>query len=344
MKKVLLISLYIISSLSLEAHKSWKFHAQDMYEVLQLKEDPRLTQWMKYISSDLIDGYDAVKAYSIEGKKAKFGEYIRYKYPRLSFPHRYLYHWGFNARPWTKDWEEKVSGWNEEDIKALQSDLIQEQKRRNGQANKITEDLFQLEHTGKEARIANIILSIVYDAHILGDYEPDNKSLKGLQDVSSVVGDIISRVNSLDKKAAQPLTKRLKYVSNNPQLDVQEKALKLSIILKQEFSKFMQTADDGIINGIIQQCGFEFHQHAIREHDMTENDLTVNLSTVEGTKSIENNQTEPHNPQMDSTNSQDSDSLDVEETDNSNGIGWPILLLGVVLVIFIIVIIILRKQ
>ena len=87
MKKTLAVILLLGAILPLYAHKSWTFHAQDMYEVLQLEENPNLTNWMKYISSDLIDGYDAVKAYTIEGEEVKFGEYIRNKYPKLSLPH-----------------------------------------------------------------------------------------------------------------------------------------------------------------------------------------------------------------------------------------------------------------
>lgn len=276
---VVIISL-LLSALSMSAHKSWTFHAQDMYEVLQLEENTQLTSWMKYVSSDLIDGYDAVKAYRVEGKDVKFGEYIKHKYPGLSFPHRYLYHWGFNARPWTKAWDEKVAGWEEADVKALQEDLIAEQKRRNSLANEKTELLFHLAHGGKEARIANVLLSIVYDTHVLGDYEPDNKLLNGLQDISSVVGDIISRCNALDKDAAKDLVKRLKAVLNNHQIGIQEKALRLNIILKEGFSSFLQVADGGSVRTHLEACGFRFVSHPIRRQTMTEDDLTINFRRI----------------------------------------------------------------
>ena len=75
MKKTLAVILLLGAILPLYAHKSWTFHAQDMYEVLQLEENPNLTNWMKYISSDLIDGYDAVKAYTIKGEDVENGRY-----------------------------------------------------------------------------------------------------------------------------------------------------------------------------------------------------------------------------------------------------------------------------
>ena len=265
MKKAIILSFILIGFVvPTNAHKSWSLHARDMYEVLQLEENSELTAWMKYISSDLIDGYDAVKAYSIDGKRVKFGKYLKHKYTRLKFPHRYLYHWGFNARPWNKDWEAKVVGWDEADIKALQADLIKEQKRRNALANKKTENLFNLAHGGKEARLANVLLSIVYDVHILGDYEPDNKMLNGLQDLSSVVSDIIARINALDSKSGKDLVARLKKVSNNNSLDIQNKALQLNIVMKEGFSAFLQKANNGYAKRHLENQGFVFTKRPVR--------------------------------------------------------------------------------
>lgn len=343
MKNKLAIILLFITVLPLSAHKSWTFHVQDMYEVLQLEENPELTSWMKYVSSDLIDGYDIVKAYTIDGEAVKFGEYIRNKYPKLSFPHRYLYHWGFNSRPWTKDWDEKVSGWNEEEIKALQSDLIAEQKRRNGLANEKTENLFQLGHGGKEARIANILISIVYDTHVLGDYEPDNKLLEGLQDISSVVGDIISRCNALDKDAAKDLIKNLKAVSNNNQIDVQEKALQLNIVLKEGFSSFLQTADGGSVKHHLEACGFNFVSHPIRRNVMSEDDLTVNLSLAK----TEDDAKASRFIQSDTIVSdvyEDSLANSYSEEGGSGHSSMPIFLLITVIIVFIIVIVVMRRR
>lgn len=344
MKKQLIIILLFIVSVPLSAHKSWTFHAQDMYEVLQMEDNPLLTSWMKYISSDLIDGYDAVKAYTIEGEEVKFGEYIKYKYPGLSFPHRYLYHWGFNSRPWTKDWDEKVSDWDETDIKALQADLIAEQKRRNGLANEKTENLFQLGHGGKEARIANVLISIVYDAHVLGDYEPDNKLLEGLQDISSVVGDIISRCNALDKVAAKDLVKQLKAVSNNNQLDIQDKALQLNIVLKEGFSSFLQVADSGFVKQHLEECGFIFVNHPIRRHVMTEDDLTINLGLAEIDNENNGSQYTQPEPSADFAVNEDTLSNDSVEESSFGSSSMPIFLLIGVIVIFIIVIVVMRRK
>lgn len=343
MKNVLCIILSCISALPLSAHKSWTFHAQDMYEVLQLEDNPQLTSWMKYISSDLIDGYDAVKVYTIDGEEVKFRKYIKYKYPELSIPHRYLYHWGFNSRPWTKDWDEKVSDWNEADIKALQADFIAEQKRRNGIANEKTENLFQLGHGGKEARIANILISIVYDTHVLGDYEPDNKLLEGLQDITSVVDDIISRCNALDKEAAKDLVKKLKVVLNDSQIDVQDKALQLNIVLKEVFSSFIQIAHGGSVKQHLKAYGFNFVSHPIRRHVMTEEGLTVNLSLA-GTEDVTKSSILVPVDFADSVLNEDSLTNSYPEEGGFGSSSMPIFLLIAVIIIFIIVIVVMRRK
>lgn len=118
---------------------------------------------------------------------------------------------GYNSRPWTPYLQEKVNslGWSEEQVKELQQDLFAEQKRRNSKTNAMTEDLFGFEHGGKEARIARVTVSIAYDTHILGDYEPDNSDLDGLQDINSVIGDIINNIRALDKQAGNELIKRI---------------------------------------------------------------------------------------------------------------------------------------
>ena len=265
MKRLLFVITCLLPMVCASAHKSWTLHVQDMYEVLQMEDNEELTEWMKYVSSDLIDGNDAVKAYSIDGKRVKFGEYIRHKYPGLKFPHRFLYHWGFNSRPWSAYWDKKVAGWNEKDKAALQDDFREEQKRRNGIANEKTENLFRLSHGGKEARTANVILSVVYDSHILGDYEPDNKRLNGLQDLKSVVGDIIARVNALDSQSAKTLVRRLKETANDSSLELQNKALRLNIVLKQHFSTFLQNADNGSIKRHLEAQGFVFAKRPMRK-------------------------------------------------------------------------------
>ena len=178
---IIFISLFI-SQISSQAHGSWQQHADDMYQVFGFERNEELTDWMRFVSSVLIDNNNTDCAFGNTDKPFDFYAYLQEKYLDFQCKHRLLFHWGYNSRPWTPYLEEKVHyyGWSEEMIKNFQADLIAEQKRRNGFANEYTENLFGYAHGGKEARVARVLISIAYDVHLLGDYEPDNTDLDGL--------------------------------------------------------------------------------------------------------------------------------------------------------------------
>ena len=186
--------------------------------------------------------------------------YLKEKYPGFQCKHRLLFHWGYNSRPWSSYLQDKVIsyGWSETMIRDFQVDLIAEQKRRNSFANNYTENVFGLAHGGKEARVARVIISVVYDVHLLGDYEPDNTDLDGLQDLGSVVGDIINNINALDKQNGSVLCKQLKKISQDSNCGVQEKAALLMSLLKDKFGDFLRTAEDGNIAKHLNKQGFFF--------------------------------------------------------------------------------------
>ena len=215
MKSIYITIIALLLSMNAFAHGSWRMHAQDMYEVFQFVDDQRLTEWMHYISSELIDHPNSEKVYVVEGQYMGFYDFLKAKYPGFKCKHRLLFHWGYNARPWNSFLEKKVNylGWSEEKVKEMQQDIIAEQKRRKSKTNAMTEDLFGFEHGGKDARIARVIVSIAYDTHLLGDYEPDNSDLEGLQDIGSVIGDIINNVRALDKEAGKELIEKIQTQS-----------------------------------------------------------------------------------------------------------------------------------
>lgn len=250
------------------AHGSWQMHAQDMYEVLQLADDTRLTEWMRFVSSELIDGHGNFdKVYQVAGEKVSFYNYLKAKYPGFKCKHRLLYHWGYNSRPWSESLEEKVQGlgWKAETINSIKQDFIAEQKRRNSYTNELTENLFHYGHSGKEARVARILVSIIYDTHIIGDYEPDNSDLEGLQDFNAVVGDIINQIRTLDNVGGKQLIKDLQSVQKANISDIQKKAEQFMITLKKGFSTVLQNAEGGDIKKHLEESGFRFTKRTIRE-------------------------------------------------------------------------------
>ena len=253
--------------MSLWAHESWQQHAEDMYMVFGFERNEELTNWMKFVSSVLIDNYNTEYAFSNDGKPFDFYSYLQEKYPDFQCKHRLLFHWGYNSRPWSPYLQDKVNyyGWSEEMIQEFQADLIAEQKRRNGFANEYTENVFGFAHGGKEARFARVLISIAYDVHILGDYEPDNIDLDGLQDIGSVVGDIMNNLSALDNKQSSSLRKQLRKVSQDPKYELQYKASALLDLLKDNFSIVLQNADDGRIAIHLNDKGFRFTNYHSQE-------------------------------------------------------------------------------
>lgn len=246
--------------MSLLAHASWQQHADDMYEVFGFERNEELTNWMRFVSSVLIDNNNSDSVFSKDGVSFNFYSYLQEKYPDFQCKHRLLFHWGYNSRPWSTYLQDKVNryGWPEDKISNFQADLVAEQKRRNGFANEYTENVFGLAHGGKEARIARVLISIAYDVHILGDYEPDNSDLDGLQDIGSVVGDIINNLTALDKKQSSVLCKQLRKVSQGQEYELQDKAMILLDLLKNNFSLLLQNANEGEIRAHLISKGFRF--------------------------------------------------------------------------------------
>ena len=256
---IIIISLFLFR-MPILAHASWKQHADDMYEVFGFERTEELTNWMKFVSSVLIDNNNSDRAFSKDGISFNFHSYLQEKYPDFRCKHRLLFHWGYNSRPWSNYLQDKVNhyGWSEDMINDFQADLVAEQKRRNGFANEYTENVFGFAHGGKEARIARVLISIAYDVHILGDYEPDNTDLEGLQDMGSVVGDIINNLTALDKKNSSALSKQLKRVSQGQEYELQDKATILLDLLKENFSNLLRNANEGEIAAHLASKGFLF--------------------------------------------------------------------------------------
>ena len=53
-KGFIIALLLIISQVSSWAHGSWEQHADDMYEVLGLERNEKLTDWMRFVTMSVI--------------------------------------------------------------------------------------------------------------------------------------------------------------------------------------------------------------------------------------------------------------------------------------------------
>lgn len=236
------------------AHGSFDEHKKDMYRVLGFQEHPQITKWMEFISSEMID-----KCFESE-----FYKNLQRKYPDFKCKHRLLFHWGYNEEPWNTPIELKVRDYasqkslNQDSlVKVFKEDFKKEQKRRNSEMNKRTENLFGFASGGKDAARANFFAAIVYDVHLLGDYTDDNRDFDGLVPFDRVVRDIADRVTKLDPsdRKGKVVVANLNKIRNCG-LNREDKAKQVIDYLSTALPSFIMTVEGGSIYRRLQNKGF----------------------------------------------------------------------------------------
>ena len=218
-------------------------HIQEFYEVLPFAKDARLDKWMKKISVELLDDYHGEAVY--EGKT--FYEYITTgEFEGFSYykNHRSLFHWGYNSEPWSELIEEKMRQcvWSNNHVSVMKfkNTFKAEQKRRNAFINRETENTFGFASGGKDAAYANALISIIYDVHILGDYQTPLNDI--IMDLKRVVEDIRNSVIKLDNSdIGKKFNKELLVKFNRTPGDDRVKARILLEFMKNEFPQFLLT-------------------------------------------------------------------------------------------------------
>lgn len=236
------------------AHGSFNEHKYDMYRVLGFMENPQITKWMEFISTEMID-----KCYDSEFYKS-----LQSNYPDFKCKHRLLFHWGYNDEPWNTPIELKVRDYasqkslNQDSlVKVFKEDFKKEQKRRNSEMNKRTENLFGFASGGKDAARANFFAAIVYDVHLLGDYTDDNRDFDGLVPFDRVVRDIADRVTKLDPsdRKGKVVVANLNKIRNCG-LNREDKAKQVIDYLSTALPSFIMTVEGGSIYRRLQNKGF----------------------------------------------------------------------------------------
>ena len=260
------VFLYVLLPQSVSAHGNGKTHVKEMYSVLPFavqengsatSENKPIADWLGMITSDLIDNYWG-KQYDDYGGKS-FYDYLRDEFD-FHCKHRLLFHWGFNSRPWSEALEEKISGYDwysdPETVTRFKQLFVTEQARRNRQANAVTEELFGLTSSGKEAAWANGIISVVYDVHLLGDWVPDdNSDFDGVTPPSKIVIDLVNAVRRIDPQKSKSIEKELIAVSKSA-TDENEMAVMLIAKLQTLFPDFLLESNDGALKRKFQAKGF----------------------------------------------------------------------------------------
>ena len=235
------------------AHSNKNEHIKDMYNVFGFVRNPQLTEWMEFITSDMIDKqdfhnilYDRHPGFTCRGPKY----------------HRLLFHWGYNGEPWSDALESRVRAYgrlyklNQDSIiNVFKKEIQEEQKRRNAIMNRKTEDLFGFGHIGQGASRANFFISLAYDIHLIGDYTPDNTELKGLQDFEKIVDDIAKRITTIDSRYGGAIAKEIKRIARSGG-HVSNKAEKVLSYLSCALPDFIINAQGGALYKALCQKGF----------------------------------------------------------------------------------------
>lgn len=263
MKRILIIFWMLSCTISIMAHSSFQAHCQDMMEVFGFEYNVKLfsktnsasnTSWTKFISSDMIDNTD-------------FHRHLQKTHPNFSIAHpryhRLLFHWGYNAEPWSPYLERHIRTYcrlnelNEDSVVLVFKDEIRaEQKQRNKKINENTEKTFGFAHGGTDAKYAQFFSSMAYNIHLLGDQQSDNSVFLGVASTNTLIEQIILSLRMLDNVNCKPIEKQLTVI-NKQYNDPHEKADAVMLYLKQVIPSFIKKAQDGSIYRRLEKLGFK---------------------------------------------------------------------------------------
>lgn len=265
MKRIFLILLLTITAgtafaLSYKTNDGSRCHRDDFAAVLPFVWDARLDKWGK----TLTDNLDKFHRNSVE----EYGGLSTYEYFKQNFglsmgygDHRLFFHWGYQTRPW----DDRILHYIKDPatlndparLQAFKDAVRDEQARRNRLANALTEEVLGFGSHGVQAAYANAFIAIIYDVHILGDYETPN--INGLAPVSVLAREIATQLERIDRTHSKPLATKIRSIGNQSG-DERQKAKLLLQTLRDDLPQFILNADDGRINmrQHFQNRGFRF--------------------------------------------------------------------------------------
>lgn len=273
MKKTLILIIILFSNVhAIYPHKEGKMHVKDMAEVFGIVvNDAKFKEWGKCITHN-IDAYNENSFYTLLTQDI---------FPGFKCDHRLLFHWGYNSEPWSNDLEKKAKelynnpnyNYSQQYEKyilfrdAFIEVLRKEQKRRNGEINKLTEETFGFAHGGIDAKYANRFASMAYNTHLLGDYMTDNQKLRGLPDINRLLRMLCQDIETLGKlgkterdfKTAKAIVDKINQKSHEiNDRNLQQTADEIMLLLKNNFPAFIRHLSNGSIMRRLENKGFQF--------------------------------------------------------------------------------------
>lgn len=272
MKKILIfITLLFANIHAIYPHSKGEMHVKDMAEVFGIVNGAIFNKWGTCITQN-IDKHNENSFYTSLSQNI---------FPGFTCNHRLLFHWGYNSEPWSNDLEKKAKelynnpnyNYSQQYEKyilfrdAFKEVLRKEQKRRNGEINKLTEETFGFAHGGIDAKYANRFASMAYNTHLLGDYTPDNQKLSGLPDINHLLRMLCQDIETLGKlgkterdfKTAKAMVDKINQKSHEiNDYNLKQKAEEVMLLLKREFPLFIQQLANGSIKRRLEYQGFQF--------------------------------------------------------------------------------------
>ena len=267
MKRLCCVTVIMLCTINTMAHGSLQQHGEDIMAVLGFEICPenfklfvttspqKNNSWTKFISTDMID--DKVFHKKLEERHPNF---------KISSPnkHRLLFHWPYNAIPWTPELERHIRTYCrtyhydvESTIRTFKKEIKTEQVRRNKKMIEVTEKVFGFAHGGIESNWTLFFVAMAYNVHLLGDQQSDNSVFAGVADVNNLIGQIILTLRLLDKTKCKPLEREIAFI-NKKNTNSQKKADALMLYLKQSVPSFIKEAQNGIIVRRLERGGFKF--------------------------------------------------------------------------------------
>lgn len=262
MKRIELTIILLLTAISCFAlnyypSKGQRGHRDDFAAVMPFVWTSELDTWGKSVTDNL-DRF-------MNNEVSEYGGLSTYQYWKQEFglkcsvgDHRYFFHWGYQRNPWSDDLlaflpDEVIL--NPMRLSAFKDAVRKEQQRRNRITNAETERILCFGSTGRQASYANAFITILYDVHILGDYESTN--IDGLVSVYAIVAELSASIRTIDSSRASGLTNLLRKLANESGSE-REKAAVVLQCLKDKLPRFIYEADDGRLNmrKHFENCGF----------------------------------------------------------------------------------------
>ncbi len=239
--------------------KSGSAHINDMCAVFGTRADnPSTSRIFKCVTEEMDKGRTGRQIYTLNQKIKKIA--MNFKWG--GYTHRIFFHWGFNGNPRkSAALAERVNAATEDELlrEKIWKIIIEEQDRRNKRMIRQAEIVLAGNRAkdpgasgGKLGDLANGIVSIAYDVHIIGDYiEGKDMPMKAIASLDSVKADIVAATRRITK--------------NDPDFSAIGKA-RLSAFSKAMEKKNwgnMQKRGETVLNimeehlpGIFSECGF----------------------------------------------------------------------------------------